>query len=143
MWVTASVQEKDIRRVQQGDEAVATFIAYPGENFTGHVLFVGDLLDPDTRTIKVRVSFDNSDRRLKPGMFSNVTFKNRAIPEVTVPTSAVVLSGEKNQVYVEKAPWTFEKRVVELGDQLPGRVAIAKGLEAGDRIVTENAVMLP
>ncbi|MGH7328145.1 MAG: efflux RND transporter periplasmic adaptor subunit, partial [Polyangiaceae bacterium] len=121
----------------------ATFIAYPGEVFTGKVLFVGDLLDPDTRTIKVRVEFDNADRRLKPNMFSNVTFKNRAIPEVTVPTSAVVLSGEKNQVYVEKAPWTFEKRVVELGDQLHGRVAIAKGLDAGDRIVTENAVMLP
>lgn len=143
VWVTANVQEKDIRRVQQGDEAVATFVAYPGEAFTGKVLFVGDLLDPETRTIKVRVQFDNSDRRLKPGMFASVTFKNRAIPEVVVPTTAVVLSGEKSQIFVEKAPWTFEKRVVEVGDQLNGRVAIARGLDVGDRVVVENAVMLP
>jgi cobalt-zinc-cadmium efflux system membrane fusion protein len=143
VWVTANVQEKDIRRVSQGDDATATFVAYPGEGFTGNVLFVGDLLDPDTRTIKVRIAFSNADRRLKPGMFASVTFKNKAIPEVVVPTTAVVLSGEKSQVYVEKAPWTFEKRAVELGDQLNGRVAIAKGLDVGDRIVTENAVMLP
>lgn len=143
VWVTASVQEKDIRRVQQGDDATATFTAYPGEAFTGHVLFVGDLLDPDTRTIKVRVEFDNSDRRLKPGMFASVTFKNKAIPEVVVPTTAVVLSGEKSQVYVEKAPWTFEKRPVELGDQLNGRVVIARGLDVGNRIIEENAVMMP
>ncbi|HEX7664288.1 MAG TPA: efflux RND transporter periplasmic adaptor subunit, partial [Polyangiaceae bacterium] len=143
VWVTASVQEKDIRRVQQGDDATATFTAYPGESFTGHVLFVGDLLDPDTRTIKVRVEFDNSDRRLKPGMFSSVTFKNKAIPEVVIPTTAVVLSGEKSQVYVEKAPWTFEKRPVELGDQLNGRVAVVRGIDVGDRIIEENAVMMP
>jgi cobalt-zinc-cadmium efflux system membrane fusion protein len=143
VWVTANVQEKDIRRVSQGDEAIATFVAYPGENFTGNVLFVGDLLDPETRTIKVRVQFTNPDTRLKPGMFATVTFKNKAIPEVVVPTTAVVLSGEKSQVYVEKAPWTFEKRIVEVGDQLNGRVAIAKGLDVGDRIVIENAVMLP
>ena len=143
VWVTASIQEKDIRRVQQGDEAAATFIAYPGETFTGKVLFVGDLLDPDTRTIKVRVEFDNGDRRLKPGMFSTVTFKNKAIPEVVVPTTAVVLSGEKSNVFVEKSPWTFEKRAVEVGDQLNGRVAIAKGLDVGDHVVVENAVMLP
>jgi cobalt-zinc-cadmium efflux system membrane fusion protein len=143
VWITANVQEKDIRRVSQGDEAAATFVAYQGETFKGNVLFVGDLLDPDTRTIKVRIAFQNDDRRLKPGMFAMVNFKNKAIPEVVVPTTAVVISGEKSQVYVEKAPWTFEKRVVEVGEQLNGRVAIAKGLDVGDRIVTENAVMLP
>ena len=143
VWVTANVQEKDIRRVSQGDEAVATFVAYPGESFKGNVLFVGDLLDPETRTIKVRVAFVNPETRLKPGMFATVTFKNKAIPEVVVPTTAIVLSGEKSQVYVEKAPWTFEKRAVELGDQLSGRVAIARGIDVGDRIVIENAVMLP
>ncbi|MEO8875653.1 MAG: efflux RND transporter periplasmic adaptor subunit [Polyangiaceae bacterium] len=143
VWVTANVQEKDIRRVSQGDEAVATFVAYPGENFSGHVLFVGDLLDPETRTIKVRVAFPNPDTRLKPGMFATVTFKNKAIPEIVVPTTAVVISGEKSQVFVEKAPWTFEKRVVEVGEQVNGRIAIAHGLDVGDRIVIENAVMLP
>jgi membrane fusion protein, heavy metal efflux system len=88
IWVTANVQEKDVRRVQQGDEASAQFAAYPGETFGGHVLSVGDLLDPDTRTIKVRVAFQNGDFRLKPGMFATVTFKSKATLEVVVPTSA-------------------------------------------------------
>jgi membrane fusion protein, heavy metal efflux system len=143
VWVTASVQEKDLRRVQQGDEAVAAFAAYPGENFMGHVLFVGDLLDPDTRTIKVRVAFTNPESRLKPGLFANVTFRSKAVPEIVVPTSAVVISGERSTVYVEVAPWTFERHTVELGDQLKDRIVVTKGLDAGSRIIATNAVLMP
>ncbi len=143
IWVTANVQEKDIRRVQQGDEAAANFAAYPGENFAGHVLSVGDLLDPDSRTIKVRVAFDNRDFRLKPGMFSTVTFKSKAAPEVVVPTTGVVLSGDKSFVFAEVAPWTFERRPVEVGEQQGDQTVITKGLEAGTRIVISNAILLP
>lgn len=143
VWLTASVQEKDIRRVKQGDEASATFAAYPGEAFTGKVLFVGDLLDPDTRTIKVRVSFHNEEFRLKPGMFATVAFRSKPASEIVVPTAAVVVSGDRSAVYVETAPWTFERRVVEVGDQLEGRIVVTRGLDPGARIVTANAVLLP
>jgi cobalt-zinc-cadmium efflux system membrane fusion protein len=143
VWLTANVQEKDIRRVHQGDDANAQFAAYPGEAFTGSVLFVGDLLDPETRTIKVRVSFKNDDFRLKPGMFATVTFRGQPAPEVVVPTSAVVVNGEKSSVYVEVAPWTFDKRPVEVGEQFGDRIAILKGLDVGTRIVASNAVLLP
>jgi len=143
VWLTANVQEKDIRRVLQGDEADATFTAYPGETFTGSVLFVGDLLDPETRTIKVRVSFKNDDFRLKPGMFATVGFRGKPTPELVVPTTAVVVNGEKSSVYVELTPWTFEKRQVEVGQQFGDRIAISSGLSAGTRIVASNAVLLP
>ncbi len=143
VWLTANVQEKDIRRVKQGDEADATFVAYPDEKFTGNVLFVGDLLDPDTRTIKVRVAFPNADFRLKPGMFATVLFRSKPAPEVVVPTSAVVVSGEKSNVFVEVSPWTFERRQVEIGEQLGSRIVVTKGLEAGARVVATNAVLLP
>jgi cobalt-zinc-cadmium efflux system membrane fusion protein len=143
VWLTANVQEKDIRRVRQGDQANATFAAYPGETFTGNVLFVGDLLDPDTRTIKVRVSFDNPDFRLKPGMFATVSFSGPPLAEIVVPTSAVVVSGDKNYAYVEVAPWTFDKRQVEVGDQFGDRIVVTKGLDAGARIVATDAVVLP
>jgi len=131
VWVTADVQEKDIRRVAAGDEALVAFAAYPGETFSGSVLFVGDLLDAETRTTKVRVALPNPDLRLKPGMFATVTFKGKAADEVVVPTTAVVLSGERSMVYVETSEWTFEKRVVEVGDQI------------GARVVSGNAVLLP
>ena len=143
VWLTANVQEKDIRRVKQGDEADATFAAYPSDKFTGSVLFVGDLLDPDTRTIKVRVAFQNPEFRLKPGMFATVLFRSTPAPEIVVPTSAVVINGEKSNVFVEVAPWTFERRQVEVGEQLGDRIVVTKGLEPGTRIIATNAVLLP
>jgi len=143
VWLTASVQEKDIRRVRQGDEASATFAAYPDEVFTGNVLFVGDLLDPDTRTIKVRVAFQNPEFRLKPGMFATVTFRGPPLAEVVVPTTAIVVGGDKSYAYVEIAPWTFDKRQVEVGEQIGDRIAVTKGLDVGSRVVVSNAVVLP
>ena len=143
VWLTANVQEKDIRRVQQGDEASANFAAYPGEKFTGNVLYVGDLLDPATRTIKVRVAFKNDDFRLKPGMFATVTFRSNAVSEIVVPTPSVIVNGDKSSVYVETTPWTFEKRPVDVGEQFADRIAVVKGLDVGTRIVTKNAVLLP
>jgi cobalt-zinc-cadmium efflux system membrane fusion protein len=142
IWVTANVQEKDIRRVQQGEDATASFPAFPGEGFTGKVLFVGDLLDPDTRTIKVRIAFPNQDFRLKPGMFATMAFRSKAVPELVVPAMAVVISGDVSSVFVETAPWTFEKRTIEMGEQLTDVITVTRGVSTGDRIVVSNAVLL-
>jgi cobalt-zinc-cadmium efflux system membrane fusion protein len=142
VWVTANVQEKDVRRVQQGQDATAVFTAYPGEAFSGKVLFVGDLLDPDTRTIKVRVAFSNQGGRLKPGMFATVTFTSRALPEVVVETKALVLLGDKSYVFVEKSPWIFERHPVKTGQSQGPYTIITAGIEAGTNVVMENAVLL-
>jgi len=142
VWVTASVQEKDIRRVHTGDNASVAFAAYPGENFTAPVLMTGDLLDPETRAIKVRISLPNADARLKPGMFATVTFKSSAVPEVVVPAQAVVLHGDKSSVFVETSPWKFDRKDVCVGDQRDGKIIVTQGLQAGTRIVTANAVLL-
>jgi cobalt-zinc-cadmium efflux system membrane fusion protein len=143
VWLTANVQEKDIRRVHLGDDASALFEAYPGEAFKGKVLFVGDLLDPDTRTIKVRVAFQNDDFRLKPGMFATVTFQGQLEMDILVPASAVVVNGEQSRVYIEVSPWTFDKRDVEVGEQAGSSILVRKGLTAGEKIVATNAVLLP
>lgn len=142
VWVTASVQEKDIRRVHTGDPASVAFAAYPGENFSAPVLMTGDLLDPATRAIKVRIALPNADARLKPGMFATVTFKSNAVRDVVVPVEAVVLHGDRSSVFVEKSPWTFERTDVSVDDQHDGKIVVTKGLDAGARIVTANAVLL-
>jgi len=142
VWVTANVQEKDVRRVEQGQEATAVFTAYPGEAFGGKVLFVGDLLDPDTRTIKVRVAFANQGGRLKPGMFATVTFTSRALPEVVVETKGLVLLGDKSYVFVQKSPWVFERRPVKTGQSQGPYTIVTGGIEAGTDVVMENAVLL-
>jgi cobalt-zinc-cadmium efflux system membrane fusion protein len=142
IWVTADVQEKDIRRVHKGDEASSTFPAYPGEVFRGNVLSVGDLLDPDTRTIQVRIAFDNPEGRLKPGMFATVTFTSSPVNEVVVPTKALVLIGDKSFVFAETAPWQFVRRVVEPGEQQGNMTVITSGLKDGERVVVQDAVLL-
>lgn len=143
VWLTANLQEKDLRRVCQGDEATAAFAAYPGESFAGRVLFVGDLLDPDTRTIKVRIAFDNADSRLKPGMFATVSFRSKPANELVIPSAALVVIGDRSHVFVEVAPWEFDRRPVEVADQAEDRFVVTKGIEGGTRIVTANAVLLP
>jgi cobalt-zinc-cadmium efflux system membrane fusion protein len=142
VWATASVQEKDIRRVQPGEDAVVTLGAYPGEKWTGKVLFVGDLLKAETRTIPVRVALPNEERRLRPGMFGSVRFTESAASELVIPPAAVVLLGDASFVFVEVAPWQFERRRVTPGAMIEGLTLISEGLRPGERIVTENAVLL-
>lgn len=142
IWVTASVPEKDTSLVAKGQSADVTFLAYPGEVFKGDVLFVSDVLDSDTRRTKVRIAFDNPDTRLRPGMFATVRFHAPAQRVPVVPTSALVLKDDANQVFVETAPWTFEARDVDVGFQQGDNVVLTKGVKAGDRVVVKGGVLL-
>ncbi len=143
IWVTANVPEKDIQRVSVGDEALIDFSAYPGERFVGRVQFIGEVLAPETRSVKVRIELDNPGGRLKPGMFARVTLRGKESPELLVPPAALVVRADKSYLFVEKAPWTFERRVVEVGDALPEGTCILRGLAPGERIVTANTIVFP
>jgi cobalt-zinc-cadmium efflux system membrane fusion protein len=142
VWVTASVPETDTAFVAKGQEVDVAFPAYPDQPMHGEVLFVSDVLDPDTRRTKVRIAFDNPQTRLRPGMFANVTFHAPARRAAVVPTSALVLKDERNQVYVETAPWTFEARTVDIGFQQGEEVVLRSGVAAGERVVVKGGVLL-
>jgi cobalt-zinc-cadmium efflux system membrane fusion protein len=142
VWVSARVQERDIGRVSVDEEASIAFNAFPGEPVAGRVRHVGDLLDPVTRTIMLRIALDNHSGKYRPGMFATVTLTENAEPELVVPTTAMVLIGDASYVFVERAPWEFERRGVQPGAQLEARTVVARGLTAGERIVVENAVLL-
>jgi cobalt-zinc-cadmium efflux system membrane fusion protein len=143
IWVTANVPEKDIQRVAVGEEALIDFSAYPGQRLLGRVQFIGEVLSPETRSVKVRIELDNPGGRLKPGMFARVTLRGKELPELLVPPAALVVRADKSYLFVEKAPWTFERRVVEVGDALPEGTCIVRGLAAGERIVTANTIVFP
>ena len=142
IWVTADVPESDTALVSKGQAVDVAFTAYPGEVFKGRVLFVSDVVDSDTRRTKVRIAFDNPDIRLRPGMFANVSFyaPERNVP--VVPTSALVLKDNLNQIFVETTPWTFEARTVDIDFQQGDQVALTGGLKAGDRVVIKGGVLL-
>lgn len=142
VWVTANVPEKDTSLVAKGQSVDMTFAAYPGEVFNGQVLFVSNVLDPDTRRTKVRINIDNAAMRFKPGMFANVTFFAPSQTMPLVPTTALVLKEDANQVFVEVAPWTFESVPVEIGFQQGDEAVVQSGLKVGDRVVVKGGVLL-
>ena len=79
------------------------------------MLFIGDLIDPDIRVAKVRIAFDNPERRLKPGMFATVNFLGVPETQVTVPTTAIVQIGQSAFVFEQVKPWTLQPREVIVG----------------------------
>jgi cobalt-zinc-cadmium efflux system membrane fusion protein len=142
IWVTANVPEKDTSLVAKGQSVDIVFAAYPSEVFNGQVLFVSNVLDPDTRRTKVRINIDNTAMRFKPGMFASVTFSGRSRMTPIVPTTALVLKDDANQVFVEVAPWTFESVPVEIGYQQGAEAEVQSGLKVGDRVVVKGGVLL-
>ncbi len=142
VWVTANVPEKDIRLISQGQAVEVSFAAYPGVVLKGTVLFVSDVLDADTRRTKVRIAFDNSDRRLRPGMFATSSFHAASQKLMVVPTSALLLKDDVTQVYIETAPWTFEARTVDVAFQQGEQALLTAGVKEGERIVVKGGVLL-
>ena len=142
VWVTANVPEKDTASVTKGQDVEVVLAAYPGEVFAGKVLFISDVLDPDTRRTKVRIAFENPDIRLKPNMFANATFLAPKLTVPVVPTLALVLKNETDQVFVEVAPWTFEARPIEVDFQEGDKAIVSRGVRTGERIVVRGGVLL-
>jgi cobalt-zinc-cadmium efflux system membrane fusion protein len=142
VWVTANVPEKDTAQIAKGQAVAVIFPAYPNEVFKGQVLFVSDVLDPDMRRTKVRIAFQNPDIRLKPNMFANVSFITPVQPMTVVPTTALILKNDADQVFVEVAPWMFEARRIETGSQQGDEVIVNGGVKAGDRVVVKGGVLL-
>lgn len=142
VWLTANVQEKDLAKVFIGQPVKLTLNAYPDMPVDGKVRYIGEILDPDTRTVKVRVSLDNTQGIFKPGMFARAEFMGKRHDAIVVPTTALVQSDMKTRVFVEVSPWHFVAREVKTGAQIGGITEILSGLKAGERIVTKEGVVL-
>jgi membrane fusion protein, heavy metal efflux system len=142
IWVTANVPEKDISFVSSDQPVKVTFPAYPGRISDGKVLFISDVLEPDTRRTKVRIAFDNPDKRLKPGMFANASFNAPMISRLVVPTSALLMSNDRTSIFVEVEAWTFERRDVETEYEEGTTAVIKTNLKPGERVVVRGGVVL-
>ena len=142
VWIDANVFEKDLQRVRLGQQVKLTVPAFPGSTFSGKVILVNSVVDPDTRTVKVRTEVPNPDGRLKPDMFANVeiiTDVNRAA--ISIPQSAVLNDNGQTVVFVAESDG-YKKRQVHTGIQNGDRVEIIDGLNAGDRLVVKGNYLL-
>mgnify|MGYP001594811990 FL=1 len=140
VWVLADIYEKDLGQVRIGQTARVTVPAYPEEAFTGRITYIGDVLDPSSRTAKLRCVVQNTDGRLKIEMFATVEIplpmKRSAI---AVPGAAVQVVGNQQVVFVQKDATHFEKRVIETGERSGDWIEIRSGLRPGERVVTTGA----
>jgi cobalt-zinc-cadmium efflux system membrane fusion protein len=142
VWIDANVFEKDLGRVRRGQEVKVTVPAFPGSSFSGRVILVSSVVDPESRSVKVRTEVPNPDGRLKPDMFANVeiiTEMHRIA--ISIPQSALLDDGGKKVVFV-MAGSGYEKRAVTAGIQSNDRVEILEGLQAGDKVVVKGNYLL-
>lgn len=142
VWIDANVFEKDLERVRRGQEVKVSVPAFPGATFSGRVILVSSVVDPDTRTVKVRTEVPNPDGRLKPDMFANVqivTDLHRTA--ISIPQAAMLDDNGKAVVFVSEGDG-YKKRVVTAGLQGNDRVEIIDGLSAGDKVVVKGNYLL-
>ena len=117
-------------------------MAYPDRVLHGSVLFVSDVIEPDTRRNKLRIAFPNADRMLKPNMFASVTLVGASSSRVVLPSSALLMNNDRTSVFVAVAPWTFERRIVDPDLEEGSSVAIRSGIVAGDQVVVKGGILL-
>jgi multidrug efflux pump subunit AcrA (membrane-fusion protein) len=143
LWVIAEVKERDIGAVKVGQDATFSVIAYPGDVFRGKVVRTGNQVEAESRTLEVRIDVDNSDGRLKAGMFADVEIVTTTLRDVVViPDKAVQTDEDKQVVFVALDEHRFEKRVVRLGLERHGRVQVLEGVKLGEKLVTEGSFIL-
>jgi len=142
VWVTALVAEKDVSILAKDQTADVSLDAYPGQVRHGKVLFVSDVIEPDSRRNKVRIAFPNPDRLLKPNMFATVILLGPQQSRVVLPTSALLMNNDRTTVFVATAPWTFERRTVEPQLEEGASVAIRSGLKGGEQVVVKGGILL-
>lgn len=143
VWVYVDVYENELPWVNRGDSAEMRVAAAPGQVFKGRVSYIYPYMDPKTRTARLRLEFDNRSGLLKPEMYAQVTLRaGRKYEAVAVPSEAVIRSGEREQVFVLRAPGKFEPRVVELGLTAEGWTEIRKGVQAGEEVLTSAQFLI-
>ncbi len=143
LWAIAEVKERDIAAVKADQDATFEALAYPDEKFHGKVILVGNQVESGSRTIEVRIAVENSDGRLKPGMFADVEIVTTILDNVLlIPDNALQTDGEDQIVFVALDGNKFAKRVVKLGLEQSGRVQILSGVKAGENVVTDGSFVL-
>jgi membrane fusion protein, copper/silver efflux system len=142
MWVMAEVYEQDLPFVKVGDMAKITVNAWPGQPFDGKITFIYPAIDKESRTARLRIEVANPDGRLRADMAATVDIESPLDNRVAVPDSAVIDSGQRQVVLVERGEGRYEPRPVRLGAHVPGWVQVLDGLKPGERVVTRATFLI-
>lgn len=142
VWVVAELPEQQASWAHKGDEALVTIAALPGEELTGRLIYVADMVDPQTRTVTVRMALPNPQRVFKPNMLATLLIRKQGVQELVLPDSAVLRINDSDHVFVQTAPEEFQLRPVQLGISYGNVRRILGGLKQGDKVVVEGGFHL-
>lgn len=142
VWAVAQVPEQQINRVRVGQSVQLEIPALNHEKRVGKLIYVGQTVNPETRTVLVRTELDNGDGQLKPAMLATMLIEGVTVPRLVVPASAVVREEDEDHVFVAEADNRFRLVKVRLGPENQGRRVVQGGLKGGERVVTEGAFHL-
>jgi len=143
VWIEGEVFEQDLAMVHVGQTVHADFQALPGEHRMGRIAYVYPTLNPETRTVRVRVVLSNADMQLKPGMYATLRIDGTERGNVlTVPRSAVLSTGERSLVFTRDASGQLTPREVALGSSTDDRIEILRGLTAGETVVASATFLV-
>jgi Cu(I)/Ag(I) efflux system membrane fusion protein len=136
VWLYADIYEYELPFIRLGEQASIQLSYIPGETFTGKAIYIYPSLNPETRTAKMRFEFPNPHGKLKPEMYANVEIKVRLGQKLAVPEGAVVDTGLRQMVIVDKGSGYFEPREIKVGAKVENYYEVIQGLKAGERVVT-------
>ena len=143
VWVVGNVPEKDVQYIRKDQRVDVIASAYPHAVFSGTITYVGDVLDPATRTMRLRVTVPNYDLLLKPEMFATVLVYAAATPDALIlPLEAVQNGPSGKMVFVQRGTNDFEVRAVKVGSEQGEVVTVLEGVSAGEQVVTKGSFML-
>jgi membrane fusion protein, copper/silver efflux system len=143
LWNIAEVYESDAGYIRVGEKANLSIAAYPNETFTGTVSLIYPVVNPQTRTVKVRVHVNNANGKLKPNMYTETVFTRKRGKSLTVPVGAVLVTGKRNLVYVKAEHENhFEAREVGIGSRFNDKYEITWGLTEGEVVVSEGGYLI-
>jgi len=142
VWVSADVPENAIRLIRPGESVSITLPSFPDQTFQGRVARIGDVVDPQTRTIKVRAEMPNPKGELRAEMFATMRHAHGTVQAVTIPKAAIYQQQDRATVFRENRPGEFEEIPVRVTWQDGERAAIESAILAGDRVVVDGITQL-
>jgi Cu(I)/Ag(I) efflux system membrane fusion protein len=142
VWISADIYESEVASVKLDQPISVSFAAYPGETFRGNMAYIYPSLNAEARTVRVRFELPNPGLKLKPGMYGNVTLQTDAAKALVVPKEAVLETGLRQLVFIDRGQGRYEQTLVKLGRRNQDEVEVMEGLNEGDRIVTSANFLL-
>lgn len=142
LWNIAEVNENDLSVVKVGSKVKLKLKAYPGEEFIGKVTFVYPVVNPQTRTVKVRSEFLSQNNKLKPQMYGETVFTADLGTGLLIPADAVIFSGNRNIVWLKTSDGMFEARDVQIGQKFGAKYQILSGINEGDEVAASGGFLI-